>query len=198
MLIWRWLRHLQPSSLPARGAWIEMWTTTASRARSRSRSLHGERGLKLPSTHVLAAASSSLPARGAWIEISLSTASKSRSTVAPCTGSVDWNETYYCGFDSRTGSMNCIIVVWPWRRSAYVWFFPHHFPRGRVVRFGRSTVRQTILSISAFQAAGGVLPARWESPPANRMYDFALRRIHWVHFMLPCSVRCRFYGAESR
>ena len=77
-------------SLPARGAWIEIFvigpTVVAIRrsphgerglklpgkrylSKVVSRSPHGERGLKLRSKGLYRASYTSLPARGAWIEI---------------------------------------------------------------------------------------------------------------------------------
>ena len=55
-------------SLPSRGAWIDIpwrWTGTI----RTSRSPHGERGLKYLIQQEKNAISTSLPSRGAWIEI---------------------------------------------------------------------------------------------------------------------------------
>ena len=57
------------SSLPARGAWIEMCRKTLIKAREKSRSPHGERGLKYVRAYKLVLVDRSLPARGAWIEM---------------------------------------------------------------------------------------------------------------------------------
>jgi len=76
------------SSLPARGAWIEINLNETEMENVR-RSPHGERGLKyrtyaLKNIHPL-----SLPARGAWIEITNPPDGINLSIVAPRTGSVD-------------------------------------------------------------------------------------------------------------
>ena len=57
------------TSLPARGAWIEILTDREQTLLSDSRSLRGERGLKLDFVSGIVMAVKSLPARGAWIEI---------------------------------------------------------------------------------------------------------------------------------
>ena len=59
--------------------------------RNEGRSLHGERGLKSLDVTVLGDKKRSLPSRGAWIEISMELFDTPRMTVAPFTGSVDWN-----------------------------------------------------------------------------------------------------------
>ena len=57
------------SSLPTRGAWIEMSALPMWPPPSSSRSPHGERGLKLRRGGGCAGGARSLPTRGAWIEI---------------------------------------------------------------------------------------------------------------------------------
>ena len=59
----------QSPSLPARGAWIEIGFADLGGILLKSRSPHGERGLKFGTTFALAHGQPSLPARGAWIEI---------------------------------------------------------------------------------------------------------------------------------
>ena len=54
-----------------------------------SRSLHGERGLKLRPTRTFSIFLGSLPSRGAWIETGLFDEAMSEEVVAPFTGSVD-------------------------------------------------------------------------------------------------------------
>ena len=57
-------------SLPARGAWIEIFLHSRKNDPPESRSPHGERGLKYPAPLSPARLpKASLPARGAWIEI---------------------------------------------------------------------------------------------------------------------------------
>ena len=56
-------------SLPSRGAWIEIMNNRCQLQNLPSRSLHGERGLKLPQTPRTPSIHQSLPSRGAWIEI---------------------------------------------------------------------------------------------------------------------------------
>ena len=56
-------------SLPARGAWIEIHSSGVKRRTIMCRSPHGERGLKYHSPPAGGPVSRSLPARGAWIEI---------------------------------------------------------------------------------------------------------------------------------
>ena len=57
------------SSLPTRGAWIEITYLTAAKAKGKSRSPHGERGLKSERQPGKQPQCQSLPTRGAWIEI---------------------------------------------------------------------------------------------------------------------------------
>ena len=98
-------------SLPTRGAWIEISFHCRHCSRSRSRSPHGERGLKYPlnadaregacrsphgerglkSAHhgQVVVQGASLPTRGAWIEMIVITSLLLGETVAPHTGSVD-------------------------------------------------------------------------------------------------------------
>ena len=77
------------SSLPTRGAWIEITGKASSRTRSGSRSPHGERGLKSKFSAIRKLGRASLPTRGAWIEIFPQSRCRSCSPVAPHTGSVD-------------------------------------------------------------------------------------------------------------
>ena len=58
-----------PPSLPARGAWIEIYRSRSHSGCGRSRSPHGERGLKYKRKRLQSYPRWSLPARGAWIEI---------------------------------------------------------------------------------------------------------------------------------
>ena len=53
------------------------------------RSPHGERGLKLLLLLLLQSLGQSLPTRGAWIEIWIAPRKSNRQSVAPHTGSVD-------------------------------------------------------------------------------------------------------------
>ena len=58
------------SSLPARGAWIEIFSASTVSVCASSRSPHGERGLKFVHAELFCRqCATSLPARGAWIEI---------------------------------------------------------------------------------------------------------------------------------
>ena len=61
--------RLHRPSLPARGAWIEILWPGRSARNTRSRSPHGERGLKSLFCRAGWTQRMSLPARGAWIEI---------------------------------------------------------------------------------------------------------------------------------
>ena len=63
----RWKRR-PGTSLPARGAWIEIqqWALDVAGV---GRSPHGERGLKSLACKGIAEVPPSLPARGAWIEM---------------------------------------------------------------------------------------------------------------------------------
>ena len=56
-------------SLPSQGAWIEMGNEAMYKKLIKRRSLHRERGLKLPSLRRHGAYMTSLPSQGAWIEI---------------------------------------------------------------------------------------------------------------------------------
>ena len=56
-------------SLPARGAWIEISSALLYLAAASRRSPHGERGLKYLKYKYWNEALTSLPARGAWIEM---------------------------------------------------------------------------------------------------------------------------------
>ena len=76
-------------SLPARGAWIEIFARTAQPCAAQRRSPHGERGLKYYIPRRLGRSVKSLPARGAWIEIHPSKWIVRAGPVAPRTGSVD-------------------------------------------------------------------------------------------------------------
>ena len=75
-------------SLPSRGAWIEILTKYALDY-VRSRSPHGERGLKLSCGKCANGGGRSLPSRGAWIEIRIVNPGGGAVEVAPLTGSVD-------------------------------------------------------------------------------------------------------------
>ena len=81
--------ELQPTSLPTRGAWIEMNMCYLILTATNRRSPHGERGLKLSYNHKEQTTTRSLPTRGAWIEITVGGAPLSAIKVAPHTGSVD-------------------------------------------------------------------------------------------------------------
>ena len=77
------------TSLPSRGAWIEILSGSRTmRAHSR-RSPHGERGLKCTYTAPPRAGVPSLPSRGAWIEMVCLRLDRDGDAVAPLTGSVD-------------------------------------------------------------------------------------------------------------
>ena len=60
------------SSLPARGAWIEICYLVSGSSASGRRSPHGERGLKSAKARLTSGRETSLPARGAWIEMAMS------------------------------------------------------------------------------------------------------------------------------
>ena len=77
------------TSLPARGAWIEMSRTTTIIGWMLRRSPQGERGLKSYSSSPVHSVAASLPARGAWIEIYEDGVKASEEVVAPRKGSVD-------------------------------------------------------------------------------------------------------------
>ena len=77
------------SSLPTRGAWIEIELRHIAFVRFQGRSPHGERGLKLMRQSAISTAIPSLPTRGAWIEIALASSYDTTIQVAPHTGSVD-------------------------------------------------------------------------------------------------------------
>ena len=79
----------EPSSLPARGAWIEIAIVHVALQVVYRRSPHGERGLKSLFSLSAYFCRSSLPARGAWIEISFAFPDAMSWSVAPRTGSVD-------------------------------------------------------------------------------------------------------------
>ena len=57
------------SSLPVRGAWIEIQKSSAAGAMTLGRSPCGERGLKCTASARRRTPRMSLPVRGAWIEI---------------------------------------------------------------------------------------------------------------------------------
>ena len=85
------MSHLQQfSSLPVRGAWIEIKRTRPGKRRWRSLPVRGawiEIFLhKYHNNH-----KASLPVRGAWIEIHVMILLRLCAIVAPCEGSVDWN-----------------------------------------------------------------------------------------------------------
>ena len=71
------------------------------------RSLYWERGLKLPIYKQWQFESESLPVLGAWIEITTLLEYSIIDLVAPCIGSVDWN------------NCDCIAVVHDFSRSLY-------------------------------------------------------------------------------
>ena len=58
----------RPSSLPVRGAWVEISAEEAVEA-AVGRSPCGERGLKLSDVQNAVGSIASLPVRGAWVEI---------------------------------------------------------------------------------------------------------------------------------
>ena len=71
---------MRRTSLPSRGAWIEMWGIVEAQAHPWS-----------------------LPSRGAWIEITLMPSRRSPSWVAPLAGSVDRNMSEEDNGYSRDG-----------------------------------------------------------------------------------------------
>ena len=77
------------TSLPSRGAWIEIVSEAGELTWTASRSPHGERGLKFPPLTLPGIPITSLPSRGAWIEIDFTAFEKWAMEVAPLTGSVD-------------------------------------------------------------------------------------------------------------
>ena len=76
-------------SLPSRGAWIEITLNHLLPVTVKSRSPRGERGLKLLTYPASFDIIMSLPSRGAWIEIGGLTIFVAVSIVAPLAGSVD-------------------------------------------------------------------------------------------------------------
>ena len=84
MLTWQ-----ESSSLPVRGAWIEINSCRAYAVTHTGRSPCGERGLKFVQFVASFFDLPSLPVRGAWIEITSIRSPPSPSRVAPRAGSVD-------------------------------------------------------------------------------------------------------------
>ena len=80
---------LTNTSLPVRGAWIEMHFWRLIGLFRRCRSPCGERGLKFAVSVPAVEAVKSLPVRGAWIEILHIEAARRVFEVAPRAGSVD-------------------------------------------------------------------------------------------------------------
>ena len=76
-------------SLPAWGAWIEIFTVWGTKAKLKGRSPHGERGLKYLTEEDTLLFDRSLPAWGAWIEILPFAVDCFFCYVAPRMGSVD-------------------------------------------------------------------------------------------------------------
>ena len=76
-------------SLPAWGAWIEIYKCHRKGIDRLGRSPHGGRGLKLRNRGNKRVGGRSLPAWGAWIEISESGSKGGRWDVAPRMGGVD-------------------------------------------------------------------------------------------------------------
>ena len=72
------------TSLPVRGAWIEIPLMPSSVTCTRGRSPCGERGLKCYPAGRQSASALSLPVRGAWIEITLDSVSMSMLRRSPC------------------------------------------------------------------------------------------------------------------
>ena len=68
-IFWACPNRPTPPSLPARGAWIEIAISPATTHARRRRSPQGERGLKFEYFPMVDRMEESLPARGAWIEI---------------------------------------------------------------------------------------------------------------------------------
>ena len=60
------------TSLPARGAWVEISDEIMQDFDLLCRSPHGERGLKFHGARTAERRAESLPARGAWVEIMIS------------------------------------------------------------------------------------------------------------------------------
>ena len=80
---------LPDSSLPVRGAWIEMPLSCSMLRMELSRSPCGERGLKSAQARDSRRGLLSLPVRGAWIEIFGTADVTDTEKVAPRAGSVD-------------------------------------------------------------------------------------------------------------
>ena len=76
-------------SLPVRGAWIEILENAEDAIRETGRSPCGERGLKCQYGRTVAASAASLPVRGAWIEMVILAPNLRNLKVAPRAGSVD-------------------------------------------------------------------------------------------------------------
>ena len=77
------------SSLPSRGAWIEMTKAQSNEKDVKRRSPRGERGLKFSLILGNVLRRQSLPSRGAWIEIRPPGRWSRPPAVAPLAGSVD-------------------------------------------------------------------------------------------------------------
>ena len=95
----KWLSSFSPSlarsSLPSRGAWIEIPKIAGRPRRSCRRSPRGERGLKCQGIRGAISCGGSLPSRGAWIEIADRQASFELSGVSlPSRGA--WIEMERC------------------------------------------------------------------------------------------------------
>ena len=76
------------SSLPVRGAWIEIKRPTAKTGGYKSLPVRGA-WIEIYNKGDTAESSASLPVRGAWIEIREPTRVSLWNDVAPCEGSVD-------------------------------------------------------------------------------------------------------------
>ena len=83
------VRFADKTSLPSRGAWIEIHEIYLPGYQPHRRSPHGERGLKCRWDGQLRRLVLSLPSRGAWIEICATVIISPPFFVAPLTGSVD-------------------------------------------------------------------------------------------------------------
>ena len=81
--------NVPKSSLPPRGAWIEISWRLPLVVCYVVAPPHGERGLKLTYDDLHLPVSESLPPRGAWIEIKYVRKCAANAYVAPPTGSVD-------------------------------------------------------------------------------------------------------------
>ena len=103
-------QHLRHTSLPVRGAWIEILPTQTECGGGQCRSPCGERGLKFRCGDSGTRGLWSLPVRGAWIEMAFRAECGQRQSSLPVRGA--WIEIVLFGLTLRRSASLPVRGAW--------------------------------------------------------------------------------------